>query len=186
MTLSLTFPGEPFASFFDSPEEYEFALWCIEAKDAGLIETIEYHPAPFVLSERAAYSMPVQTKTKEKIKEFFILHPHEYTADYKLRLTDRGRAYLLKFNMLHHFQEPNIYIDVKGAFSMYNDAKPFSINQKWVYDKYGVFIYKAVPRVWFKKTWVPTLARRTVKTGKLRDCYLGFKTISELQEGGLI
>jgi hypothetical protein len=164
---------------FDSIEEWEFGKWCEEAKELNLLTEFIHHPPSFQLSERVSIKMKKQLKTKIKEVDVFLLHPHKYTTDYSItinfmlwdKLDNMGDSKLVAFNYPGPF-----YIDVKGSFSLYNDAKQFAINRKWVMDKYKVYVNEVVPEEWFKKTFVPQAALVTWKTGKLRDKYLGRAT----------
>lgn len=169
---------------FDSVEEGEFYAWCLEAKEHGFIEDFVYHPEPFKLSERQSttrtkvYYTKVRRERREKVEEVFLFHPHEYTPDFKLSLSDK---WLDKFSTALHHDDFNVaWIDVKGTFGMFHDDKSFSINQKWVYQKYGVVVNKVVPKRFFPKTWVPTSARYTDKTGKVRKAYVMCPTIEDV------
>jgi hypothetical protein len=174
---------------FDSIEEWEFGQWCEEAKWLGILTGYKHHPDPFKLSERVSIQVEKQLKTKTKMEEVFLLHPHEYTCDYKIIVDPEkwNKANLPKDPKLVVTTETlappfglgvgsGLYVDVKGSFSPYHDAKQFSINRKWVWEKYQVLIQEIVPEEWFKKTWVPAVALVTWKTGKPRDKYRGRPT----------
>lgn len=137
---------------FDSREELLFYRWCKEAKEAGYLRNFNYHPEPFKLSERVALHYCKQLKTKIKEVEKFLLHPHEYTADFTIEphpvFDDFSHGLEMRGDELY-------FIDVKGGFNLYNNHREFSINQKWVYEKYGIFINKVEPEKFFAKTWRP-------------------------------
>lgn len=171
---------------FDSIEEWEFGQWCEEAKELNLLTEFIHHPPTFRLSERVSIKATKQLKTKIKEVDVFLLHPHVYTTDYSMtinfELWDRmkdnfGDSKLVAFNYPSPF-----YIDVKGSFSPHNDSKQFSINRKWVMDKYKVYINEIVPDEFFRKTWVPAAALVTWKTGKPRDKYRGRPTKETIGE----
>jgi len=136
---------------FDSREELLFYRWCKEAKNGGYINDFCYHPKPFILSERVTIRTQKQMKAKIKTVDRFLLHPHEYTPDFVIEPT-------LKLGEFKHGLEAlenQFYIDVNGGFNLYNNHREFSINQKWVYEKYGIFINKVEPKKFFAKTWKP-------------------------------
>lgn len=170
---------------FDSGEECEFYGWCLEAKEHGFISDFKYHPEPFLLSERKTivrkkvWYTKVRKERREKEEEVFLFHPHEYTADFRITVTQK---FLDEFqNVLWRDGDGvTAWIDVKGSFSQHNDQKSFSINQKWVFEKYGVIINKVVPQKFFPKTWVPESCRYTEKTRKLKKGYLNCPTIEDV------
>jgi hypothetical protein len=148
---------------FDSPEEREFYWWCEEAIDIGVIWSYEYHPEPIELS------LPV------KVGKRSLLRSHSYTPDYLLYAEGTIDPFYPKTGL--------IYVDVKGGFSLYNNHREFSINQKWIYQKHGTYINKVVPEKFFKKMWVPEKARLTEKTQKVRKKYEECRTVEEFRNG---
>lgn len=165
---------------FDSTEEMEFEAWCKDAFNLGMIADAVYHPPAFQLSPRQSVKKTVEMKKKSKIVDHFLFHPHEYTADFKLTLTEKGKEFLHDKGLYHTMNLNEMFVDVKGGFNIYNDDKPFSINQKWVFEKYGIFIHKVIPKKWFAKTWVPEVARRSPKKGIVRECYRNCATVESV------
>ena len=138
---------------FDSQEEIEYYCWLKEAQGLGIVEHYIYHPASFVLSERKSRTITKQLKTKTKEVDQFLLHPHSYTADFKIKFTDKINEFKHKLVIINNIS----YIDVKGTFvGKYNTSGvTFPLNQKWLYDKYNVFVNKLIPKKHFKDTFVP-------------------------------
>lgn len=155
----------------DSDEERHFYAWLIEAERSGLVSNIEYHSGSFVLADRATIPVEKQLKTKTKIVEKFLLHPHRYTPDFVF-------VWHGLFNPFTTFQNTT-WVDVKGTGSKYHDQKSFSINRKWVYEKFGIYINQVVPEKLFKKTFLPESCRLTKKTRKPVKKFIGCKTIYE-------
>lgn len=156
----------------DSDEERHFYAWLIEAERAGLVSNIEYHSGSFVLADRATMPVEKQLKTKTKTVEKFLLHPHKYTPDFEFIW--HGIA-----NPFTAITLNNVFVDVKGSFNKYGDSKQFSINQKWMFAKYGIYVNKCVPEKLFLKTWVPEACRLTPKTRQPVKKYIGCLTINE-------
>lgn len=168
---------------YDSAEEAEFDAWCQEAVQLGLASKVTYHPPSLELAPRQTYEKVVHMKTKTKRVDAFLLHPHSYTADFTLDLTEVGKVFLHGRGLLYTCHIDDImWIDVKGGFSPYHDEKQFVINQKWVYDKFEVYVHKVIPRKWFLKTWVPKMARTSPKKGKLRNCYAKCKVMDDIRK----
>ncbi|OGV45828.1 MAG: hypothetical protein A2017_18175 [Lentisphaerae bacterium GWF2_44_16] len=166
---------------FDSREETDFYHWCIEAEAHGYIKDFHYHTEYFTLCERASIKGKEVLKTKVKIVDKFLLHPHIYTPDFIIFPA-------LKFNELEHGLKGSekIYIDVKGGSDIYHNEREFSINQKWVYSKYQIFINKVIPEIFFKKTWCPVAALYHKRTGEILKKYQGLKQISQMQNTQLV
>jgi len=167
---------------FDSPEERWFYAWCCEAKANGSIKSFQYHPYPITLSERVSIKVEKQLKTKTKIVDKFLLHPHTYTPDFiieflkpfedtfkdKLRLTFNGSC----------------YIDVKPKFAGVhnNSAVTFPITRKWLWNKHKIFVNVAVPETWFKHTFVPVVVAKGIRKDRLKK-WQDYKLLKEYQNG---
>ena len=160
---------------FDSGEEFFVYHWLKEAEEHNLVSDIDYQPEPFLLSPRASVTIRKELKTKTKMVDLFLFHPHQYTADFSFFVSDKIKHLFVA----PKFTSDKIVIDVKGSFNMFGDPKQFSINQKWCWNKFGVYIEKIVPGKLFKKSWVPDECRFTPKKRQPVKKYVGVKTISE-------
>jgi hypothetical protein len=169
----------------DSNEEwYAFAFVC-ELHRLGLIKDFIYQPESFPLTPRMDYT-PASLGGKPK-KPKFLFRPHVYTADFMFT------AYL-DGGLLGYFERgfkiladsvrtdpdtgrpvADVWIDVKGTWM--HGAESFSINQKMVFDKHGVYINKTVPKEMFAKLGVPKMAVRT-PTGKTSKVFGNMKFIT--------
>lgn len=88
-------------------------------------------------------------------------------------------------SLIHEFKKtseidgfPAIYVDVKGGFN--KNARSFSIDQKFVYSKYGHYIYKLVPKDFMKKFGITDDLRFTSKTKKPSKKFEGYPLISDV------
>ena len=160
----------------DSPEEWWFSLWCEQANEEGYIERWGHHPNPLTLAERASIPVTKHLKTKTKVVDKFLLHPAEYTADHVIKTT-MGWGDVFGWQVS---QDGHYWFDVKGSFSLHNDAKYFSLVRKWVWDKHGIFVNKMQPEKFFAKTWVPEEIRNG-KRGKPLKKWSQCKTIQEFE-----
>lgn len=164
---------------FDSKEEWQFHHWLLEAEKADLIYNITYHPESYLLSEKASIWTEKKLKTKTKNIEKFLLHPHSYQIDFKFKIKNK-----LMFEFLQKIRiaaDKEICIDVKGNFAGKNNstAVTFPLNQKWIYQQYGIYVQKIVPDKLFKATWIPEACRLTPKKKQPVKKYIKFKSISE-------
>jgi hypothetical protein len=162
---------------FDSREEIEFYMWLEEAVQNGLIfDDFTYQPASYELSSKRTRLELKQLKTKTKKVEKHLLHPHKYTADFQFRLTMKGE----RLNIFIADRSTGLVtVDIKGGFNQHGGDREFSINQKWVYDKYGDYINKVVPEKLFKASWCPVGARLTEKTRQVKRKYENCRTVKE-------
>ena len=146
---------------FDSNEEYEFYLWLVEAKSVGLVHSFTHHPDSFVLSDKVAHNGK------------HLLRKHFYTADFKVKTTE-------DIGLRGGVDDFTYFVDVKGGFNLYNNHREFSINQKWLFQKFNIFINKVEPTKWFHKHWCPKKALLTEKTKQIRKKYLHCKLLEDI------
>jgi hypothetical protein len=69
-------------------------------------------------------------------------------------------------------------IDVNGTFAgpHNNSAVTFTLYQKWVYQKYNIYVQKIIPDNLFKESFTPIKYLLTDKSGRARK--IDYKTIS--------
>jgi hypothetical protein len=184
---------------FDSDEEMYFYWWLEELRQAGYIKEIIRDVEPFDLSSRLSITYTVKTQLKTKIKEkekdITILHPHIYTADFKVIWADKALHKLHEpifvvgsnINILFYsnvvFPDPNgivfSFFEVKPTYDQNNMTRLFTVNQKWVWDKFAVFINKVIPEKLFSDTFTPMRYLTTNKSGKLRKIKFKVRTLEE-------
>lgn len=109
---------------------------------------------------------------------------HVYTADFKILIPVEHKE-LCQYFKVPDFRckEPGcacFWVDVKGEFARNDGQRSFTLNQKWVYDKFGVYVHKVVPVKFFDKFGVPAEARFTPKTNKPRRIYYGKRLLSSV------
>lgn len=173
----------------DSEEELEFYHWCLEAEEHGFIEKFYYHPEPFLLSTKDEIEFEVPGKKKMLKKTQHMVSQHVYTPDFLIKPTDKFNNLNISLNartqLKPHplFKEWNgwYYIDTKAMFNSHGGDAILSINQRWVWQIFRIYVNKVVPIKWFKATWVPQFARYTKVRKDVRSCYKGFKTINEVK-----
>lgn len=69
------------------------------------------------------------------------------------------------------------YLDVKGQFAQHDGGRAFSLNQKWTWQKFGVYVCKVVPKLFCKKFGVAAASMKSKLTGKVRKMFIGYKSI---------
>jgi len=164
---------------FDSNEEVDFYHWCLEAKKYKIISEFSYNTTEYNLSPKQTLTVTKQLKTKIKEIEKSLLNPHSYTPDFNIIAGERWE--LMKNSKLisTHDNNTEYVIDVKGSFQLHDGSRSFSINCKWMYDKYGIYINKVVPEKFFKLTWLPEKCKLSPKKRQIRKKYIGVKTLYE-------
>ena len=162
-----------------SEEERQFSAWLFEALQHSLISDVKYEPKSYVLSDRASMLVKKELKTKTKIVDRFLLHPHEYTPDFEFVIHHIPLlTFFIKIDGIER-----VVVDTKGAFNLHGGDRNFSINRKWMFSKHGIYVNKIVPKKLFKGTWVPMSYRSTKSTKKPAAIAKGCKTIKEYLEG---
>lgn len=156
---------------FDSNEEADFYEWVKEAKGLGFVESFTYQPPSFVL-----FPGLKDARGKHLVRE------HVYTADFKIDFSDAwvGFRRARGMKVFDKFDEREVYVDVKGGYGRFGGDRCFSVNQKWTFSKFGVYVWKVKPLEFFKRTWVPEACRLTRKTGKVRARYASLSPYREL------
>jgi hypothetical protein len=198
---------------FDSHEEWWFSLYLEELKSAGYLKYYIYHPKPFILSENIPVTYQLQLSAKIKQKEYILLTDHQYQADWIIywNLNIAGVLYHDKSPLYSSPKEFPFFVqwsekrnsffsvvDVKGNYNINDSWRRFSIDQKWVYQKYKIFVQKLIliPRIskgkmipanaLFVKTFVPQRMLVTDKSGKDRKIRFKYILLEEyLRSHGL-
>ncbi len=160
----------------DSLEEVEVFEWLLEAMKLGIVVDFEYQPSSYVLFEGAKYK-------DSKGKERCLFRDHIYSPDFSItfdvsnvRLLDEFKLPVIDDNR----KTAKIVVDVKGAFMTNGSGRSFSLNQKWVFQKYGIYVYKLVPKEFFRKFGITESLMYTKKTRKPSSKYRGFPKIEEV------
>lgn len=170
---------------FDSNEEKEFYIWMREAISHNLIEPVwGYQPRTFELFDKTTVPVVKTMKTKLKTVDKHLLHSHTYDPDFRLRFTQKMRDLIGSDEYPYSFvgfkfikTDVDIYIDIKGTFN--KNKRSFSIDQKWIYECYGIYVHEIVPTKLFKATWCPEELRWTPKTKKPRAKYYDLPVITD-------
>jgi len=140
---------------FESKEELWVSYYFDELLKAGFIVDWKYQPKTYILFESLSYSWIKKLPTKNKIQSSNILQRHEYTPDFMIVWNESARHLFFnstedKINLkgihfIAHTGNNLSVIDVKPQFDMQNMTRLFIINQKWMMDKYGLYVQKIIP-----------------------------------------
>ena len=151
----------------DSNEEVLVYKWLLHALELGIVKNFTYQPTTFVLSEKVQYKQGKKTKT--------LFQDHVYSPDFLIEVDEKHQNLINEFKLVF---DNKIYVDVKGSFN--RNQRSFSIDQKWTYQKYGYYIYKLEPKVFFKKFGILEEFKFTQKTKKPSKVFSGYNTVEEI------
>jgi len=172
-----------------SNEEIYFSWYLDELIENGYVVKYKQQPIPFSLSDKITKSyqktIVLKTKTKVEDKLEIILNKHIYTCDFKI-LWDI-KAYGIFYCYLNDKikQNSNLVIadknnisfaETKADYDMNNMTRLFTINQKWVFSKFGIIINLCKLPKHFKDTFTPTKYLFTDKSKKPRK--INYKVIT--------
>lgn len=177
---------------YESDNELHCLYLLFELKEAGYIEKIE-RAQTFSLTEgfKNTY-LERDKKGKEVQKSQIILRPSVYTPEFKVTWTNKGSIFHSSIDtnekvtnsfISHKEKRKNItYIEAKSSgFDFNNMTRLFKSNQKFLFDKYGIYINLFQPEDWFKKYFTPEKYLKT-KTGKPRKIKFEVKSLKNFIE----
>lgn len=157
----------------DSVEEIETYKWLLNALKLGIITDFQYQPCSFTLSEPVKY-------TNSKGKQRTLFQEHIYSPDFLITINPDCQILIDEFKVLKNNQ---IYVDVKGMFARNDGGRSFCLNQKWCFQKYGIYIYKLVPKKFFQKVGIPEELKYTNKTKKPSKKFDGYPLMKDIFNG---
>jgi len=171
----------------DSSEEIALLQWLWELKNLGYIRLID-RCYSFKLSDAVKLdykeSKQLKTKSKEVIKQLDVLREHVYTPEFTVQWCDN---FILKAaetpNGIFYTKDLDYlslitYFEVKPKFDQNNMSRLFKINQKWMWDKHGIFVNLVIPEKLFKETFTPKEYLLT-PTGKSKKINWKIRTCNE-------
>lgn len=162
---------------FDSKEELYFSWYLDELYEAHYILSYESQPRNLILSMPVFHNRTKQLKTKTKKITKTLLREHGYIADFKIEWI-RDKSHCLFYHNITCNADLNkipfiannhdSIIEIKPAFSRFNMDRVFSLNQRWLYQRHGIYVQKIIPVKLFEATFTPRKYRLTDKTNKQR------------------
>jgi len=167
---------------FQSDGEWYFSFFLDELYVHGIINRYMYESNTFTLSKAKSYPVLEIKKTKTKLKQLSFLQEHVYTPDF---LIEWNEDYLNKFFRLINDETCTVkcpffavrstkdgkaytFLETKPQFDQNNMTRLFRLSQKWLYDKYGLYVQLCVVPDFFGKTFTPAKFFMTDKTMKPR------------------
>lgn len=191
-------------SYIDSDEEVYFYWWCLELASMGLI-TFTPKVQGFLLSKPLNYTrIKVMKRVEDKKYDVSFIREHVYTPDFLIKwdfdvskhklfsnyVFFDGKECKSSFNAPFVIQEPNenydfyrSWFEVKSPFDFQNMTRLATINQKWVYDKFGEIInivkVGATKGSLFDKTFTPDKFNSCNKSNKARTIKFNIKNLMD-------
>lgn len=176
---------------YESNEELLVIQWLLELQEAGYVEKIG-RAQTFELSTGWSNSYyeekQLKTKTKEVLKVQTLMQGHVYTPEFRIvwnndKLVDKKWTPMQKFTktLIGDYEEKELvtYLEIKPAYDQNNMTRLFKLNQKWMYDKHGIYVNLLEPYSLFTKTFTPEAAKLT-PTGKPRK--VNWEPVRTIQE----
>lgn len=167
---------------YDSLDELGMLQWLFELKNQGFIKSIK-RSMSYLLSDDLTnnFAEPVKKGNSSKPATQCLLRGHSYTAEFDIcwdwtKAKDKfvwdqnshtkfEKLFIGEFNRNHN--EIATVIEVKPSFDQNNMERLFKLNQKWMWDKYKIFVNLVKINDLFPKTFVPK-AYLTTPTGRPR------------------
>lgn len=178
---------------YDSPEEAYVSWYLDELVEGGYVRFVQHQPPSRMLSPQYRIAWEKKLKTKNKPMESTLLQPHVYTADFRVDwnmnaqglffkstfFADQNEKWLMFSNADHAPLEYYSFIEVKPLFDQNNMTRLFTINQKWMYDKYGIYVQKIIPQKLFENTFTPKKYLLTDRGKQKRKINFATRTLEE-------
>jgi len=178
---------------YKSKEEEYFEWWLNDLKNAGIIKRYTYEYDQFTLSTAKFYRSTKHMVTKVKLVEHSLLDAHKYTPDFIVQWdrayegiyyrTISGDRYTNKppfFAVVSKKDgEHYTFFEVKPDYDQNNMTRLFRLNQKWLYDKYQLYVELAILPTLFKRTFVPERYLRTDKNTTIRKINFDKRSLSD-------
>lgn len=166
----------------ESDGEWYYSWYLDELKEIGIINRYLYESNTFTLSKAKTYPIKRVMKTKVKIDQLSLLQEHVYSPDF---LIEWNEKYLNKFFRIINDEEctakcpffairstkdnkPYTFIECKPIFDQNSMQRLFRVNQKWLYDKYNLYVQLCIIPNFFNSTFTPGKYFLTDKTNKPR------------------
>ena len=177
---------------YQSDEEYYFYWYLKELQLNGYINNWKYQPKPFPLSDKVTFTWQKQLKTKQKIMVKTLLQDHKYQADFLIIWNKKALGVFIpsleyEDRLVYPFYADKLstglyrtILDVKGTFNQNDAWRRFSIEQKWVWQRYKIMVQKVIPEKLFKETFTPVRFLKTDITGKPRK--INYEPVQSLSE----
>lgn len=173
---------------YDSLEELAFLQWASELQKLGYIKSIQRADS-YLLSDSIINNYSEKVGTSSRPKAQTLLQGHSYTPEFMIVWTQKARDLLVwemeENNKFDKFfigtrdnREYRTLVEVKPLWDQNNMERLFKLNQKWMWQKHGLFVNLVKCPDLFDKTFTPK-EFLTTKTGRNRNIKWRVKTVYE-------
>jgi hypothetical protein len=181
------------AGNYNSNEELYFSWYLEDLIKYNIVTRYMYESNSFLLSPAKKYTYNKRLVTKLKSVELHLMDEHIYTPDFLVEWNeDYNGIFYRDIDGLNYTTKPPFFcmrskkngkaytfFEVKADFDRNNMTRLFKINQKWLYDKYKLYITLiSIPDL-FKKTFIPERYFFTDSARQPRKINFGIKTFDE-------
>lgn len=150
---------------FESLEELACLQWLFELQKAGYVQSIQ-RAESYLLCNSLTNDFVINLKTTSKPGSETLLHGHSYTPEFIIRwnkcaldkfvwVHSQGKKFDRLFIGCYEEEQLTTYIEVKPMWDQNNMERLFKLNQKWMWDKYKIFVNLVKPQALFEKTFTP-------------------------------
>jgi hypothetical protein len=181
---------------WESFEELSFLYWAFELKNHGYIKSIRRSPS-FLLSDSMVHDYVVNLKTKSKPASELVMHGHSYTPEFVIEWDKKAFAGIIDLTYQYGKYENRVllaqtfpsqegvwsYVEIKPMFDQNSMERLFKVNQKWMWQKHGIYVNLIKVGELFPKTFTPEEYLRT-PTGKPRKLNWKPKSLFDFLKGG--
>ena len=179
-------------------EDY-FTWYLEELEAAGYVTEWTPQPRSYLLADKATYVWEKQLKTKIKDVEAMIpeLSEHIYTPDFEIVWAKKardvfhtnlysGKKALVDCPFISDFEikplEDVSLIEIKPPKDRYNMIRVFGLNQRWMWQRHGIYVQKVVPDWLFKDSFVPErYLFCDVRTSQRRTIHYPVRSLEQYQ-----
>jgi hypothetical protein len=163
---------------YDSLEELAMLQWLFELKSTGYIKSIK-RAQSYLLCDSYINSYVEQRKVSSKPCVQTMLHGHSYTPEFEVIWDPKKSRDRFVWDTQESTKCDKLFvadvtsegyrtiIEVKPSFDQNNMERLFKLNQKWMWDKYAIFVNLVKVNDLFPKTFTPK-AYLTTPSGKAR------------------
>jgi len=178
---------------YKSQEELYFQWMLDDLVKNNIITRYMYESNTFKLSDAHKYVYNKKLVTKLKPTELSLLDEHVYTPDFLIEwnsdfngifyryIENEGYTTKPPFFAVKSLKngKPYTFFEVKGTFDRNNMTRLFRLNQKWLYDKYKLYVHQVTIPDLFKHTFTPERYLKTDSSRQLRKINFGVKSFDE-------
>lgn len=173
----------------DSKEEGYFIDYLEELKDFKIVKSYK-RAKSFNLINPVEREYSIEKKDKLEFKKFKLLNEHIYTPDFEIEFSKSILGFMEgEYGLSSSIKDKNktifvgsekiAFVEIKADYVNSNELRCFKINQKLLYEKYGIYVNLIqIPKL-FKHTFTPVTYLFTEKKKQLKKLNYDSKSVKE-------